>query len=135
MSQELDIPGGVYRGTSIPTLEVGDAVELDAFTSTSWSPQLARAFARGGITTGPYGDTIIQFRGDPQLRGIVTNEIEQEVILAPGQQFRVVDKKNDVHIEFEEEDPMQVRQYLVMERIDENASVQESAGDGQWLRI
>ena len=117
LMRPLRLPGPIYRGTKLHARLVrGDVVELDSLTSASWSPYIAGSFQ---------GDTMLEIRGSPELVGLVTNEDEEEVILAPGQRFLVTAAQSDANIAVEDtsgvyEDgwvPARDRQFAVLERI------------------
>ena len=92
MSRPIQSDQPVYRGTEmlleeLVRLEAGESLPLNAFTSTSRSPEKALVFIPGSATSGH--TLVFMEMGVRSARGIVYGgAMEQETILSVGQQVR-----------------------------------------------
>ena len=80
---------------TVPRYRAGDTIDLTAPTSTSTSLDASAGYSY----SREVGDRVImEIHTTGKTRAVITNTVDKEVILAPGQRIRIVDVRHDVEI-------------------------------------
>ena len=97
----------LFRGiTGRVEFQKGSSYPINTPMSTTRSPVNAAGFSRNG--------TMLELHAPKGSRAIITNEIEQEIILQPGQSFRVIDVVDrQISVPLGTSDLIEVRRYVV----------------------